>query len=147
MILLGKIAVGVGASLVVSAGLLCSDGFVRVDVREAPPDAHHIVVIAPALLAPIGLHFVPPQKLEAASQQIRPWMPAVRAGIAALQKQDDMTIVEVAEPDEHVLVRKEGGDIAVNVTDEGENVYVRAPIRAISSSLEEIAAAGKPGKT
>lgn len=147
MILLGKIVLGAAGAFVVSAGVLCSEGFVRVDVREARPGAHHILIVAPAMLAPIGLHFVPQEKLGDASQQIRPWMPAVRAGIAELAKQDEMTIVEVSERDEHVLVRKEGGDIVVNVTDPDESVYVRAPIRAISSSLEEIAAARQTGKT
>ena len=147
MILLGKLALGVGGSIVVAAGLLCSEGLLRVDVRESGPEAHHIFIVAPAVIAPIGIRFVPSAKLQDAAQQIRPWMPAIRAGIASLREENDMTLVDVSDAEEHVSVRKEGGSIVVDVKDANENVHVSAPLRAISSTVEEIAAVKDPGKS
>jgi len=147
MILLGKIVLGTASSLVVCAGILCSEGFVCVDVRETQPEVHHIFVVAPAMLVPICLHFVPADKLQNASEQVRPWMPAIRAAAQSLREQADMTLVEVAQPDQHVAVKKEGGSIVVDVKDSQDTVHVSVPLRAISSSLEEISSSQTAGKS
>jgi hypothetical protein len=40
-----------------------------------------------------------------------------------------------------VLVSKEGGSVVVDVTDTEETVHVSAPIRAIESTVDQVAAA------
>jgi prephenate dehydrogenase len=49
-------------------------------------------------------------------------------------------LVEVKEPGEHVRVAKEGGSIVVDVEEKDETVHVSTPIRAISSTVEQLAA-------
>jgi hypothetical protein len=142
MLLLGKLALGAGSVALLAGGILCSEGFVRVDVRETRPEAHHIFVVAPAMLAPIGAHFVPKAKLKEASAQVRPWMPVIRAALTSLREQSDLTLVEVNDPQEHVVVKKYGGDIVVDVAEEDENVHVSVPLRAMASTIEVIADAG-----
>ena len=140
MILLGKIALGMMGAAVASAGLICSEGFVDVNVvqhRDSPP---HIHVIAPAMLAPIAVRLVPDEKLARASEQIQPWLPAVREALDGLLDAPDMTLVEVSDPDEYVHVAKYGGDIVVDVANGDETVHVSAPIRAIHSTVEALAA-------
>ncbi|HKQ86783.1 MAG TPA: hypothetical protein VJS43_08440 [Candidatus Acidoferrales bacterium] len=140
MILLGKIALGMMGAAVASAGLLCSEGFVDVNVvqhRDSPP---HIHVIVPAMLAPIAVRLVPDEKLARASEQIQPWLPTVREALDGLRDAPDMTLVEVSDPDEYVHVAKYGGDIVVDVADRGETVHVSAPIGAIYSTVEALAA-------
>ncbi|MGH9572004.1 MAG: hypothetical protein ACRD40_00525 [Candidatus Acidiferrales bacterium] len=140
MILLGKIALGMVGTALAGAGLLCSEGFVDVNVvqrRDSPP---HIHVIAPAMLAPIAVRLLPDEKLARASEQIQPFLPTIRAALDGLSDGPDMTLVEVSDPNEYVHVAKYGGDIVVDVANRGETVHVSAPIRAIGSTVEALAA-------
>jgi hypothetical protein len=143
MILLGKLMLGVVGTAVAGVGLLCSEGLIEVNVVEKQPEAHHIYVLAPALLIPMGLHFVPKQKLGHASAELQPWMPTIRAALDGLRDGQDVTLVEVKQEGQHVLVASRGGDIIVDVTDKDDTVHVSAPIRAISSTVEQLAAAGE----
>ena len=142
MILLGKIALGIVGTAVAGVGVLCSEGMIEVKVVERKPEVHHVYVIAPAMLVPIGMHFAPQRDLSHAAAQIRPWLPTIRAALDQLRESDDVTLVEVKEPGEHVRVAKEGGSIVVDVQDENETVHVSTPIRAISSTIEQLAASG-----
>jgi len=140
VVLFGKIVLGVVGTAVAGVGLLCSDGLIEVKVVERQPETHHVYVIAPAMLVPIGMHFAPRKDLSRAAAQIQPWMPTVRAALDQLRDSDDITLVEVKEPGEHVRVAKEGGSIVVDVEDRDETVHVSTPIRAISSTIEQLAA-------
>jgi hypothetical protein len=142
VILLGKIALGIVGTAVAGVGVLCSEGMIEVKVVERQPEVHHVYVIAPAMLVPIGMHFAPQRDLSRAAAQIRPWLPTIRAALDQLRESDDVTLVEVKEPGEHVRVAKEGGSIVVDVQDEDETVHVSTPIRAISSTIEQLAASG-----
>jgi hypothetical protein len=140
VVLLGKIALGVVGTAVAGVGILCSDGMIEVKVVERQPEVHHVYVIAPAMLVPIGMHFAPRRELSRAAAQIQPWMPTIRAALDQLRESDDVTLVEVKEPGEHVRVAKEGGSIVVDVEDRDDTVHVSAPLRAISSTIEQLAA-------
>ena len=141
MVLFGKIALGIVGTAVAGVGLLCGEGMIEVKVVERAPEVHHVYVIAPAMLVPIGMHFAPRRDLSHASAEIKPWLPTIRAALEQLRDADDVTLVEVREPGEHVRVAKEGGSIVVDVEDHDETVHVSTPIRAISSTIEQLAAA------
>lgn len=139
MILLGKIALGIAGFAVAGAGMLCSEGFVDVNVvqhRDSPP---HLHVIAPAMLAPIAVRLVPNDKLADASEKLRPWLPTIRAALDSLRDSPDLTLVEVSDPDEYVHVEKRYGDIVVDVANRKETVHLSVPIRAIHSTVEALA--------
>jgi hypothetical protein len=141
MLLLGKIALSLAGTAVAGVGLLCSQGTIQVNVIEKRPEGHHIHVMAPALLLPIGMHFAPKEGISEASAEIQPWLPAIRAALAQLRECDDIAFVEVKEPGQQVRVAKSGGSLVVDVNSEEQSVHVSAPIRAISSAVEELAAA------
>ena len=143
MILLGKIALGMASVGLAGAGVLCSEGVVHVKVIEKEPQGVHINLdlVAPALLAPIAMHLAPRRELRQAAGRIDPYVPVIRAALEGLRETDDVTLVEVKEPGEHVKISKLGGSIIVDVDEEGETVHVSAPIRAISSTVEQLAAA------
>lgn len=141
MILMGKLALGFAGAAVAGVGLLCSEGLVDVNVVERQPEQHHIHIVAPALLVPATLHFVPKQKLAQGSREMQECMPMIRVALHELRKAEDMTFVEVKQEGEHVLVKKVGGSIVVDVDDADNTVHVSTPIRTIESSIEEIAAA------
>jgi len=141
MIVLGKIVLGMAGVGLAGVGVLCSEGLVQVKVIEKEPQGHHINVIAPAILAPIAVHFAPQRDLSKAARDIQPYLPAIRAALDSLRDADDVVFVEVKESNQHVEVSKSGGSIVVDVDDEGETVHVSTPIRAISSTIEQLAAA------
>src|SRR5271168_4252090 len=140
MILLGKVALGIAGTALAGVGLICSEGMIEVNVVEKQPEAHHVYVLAPAMLVPIGVHFVPSRKLGQAASELKPWMPTIRAALEQLRDGEDITLVDVREPDQHVVVTKDGGSVVVD-TDKDETVHVSTPIRAIESTLEQVAAA------
>lgn len=150
MILLGKIALGCASVAVAGIGLLCSEGLVEVNVVERSPERHHVFVVAPALLIPAALHFIPKDQLAHEAhdlRQLREWMPTIRVAMNELRNAADLKLVEVKEENQRVVVKKEGGSIVVDVDEEGETVHVSTPIRAIESSIEELAAAGRAAET
>ncbi len=69
MILFGKIVLGVAGTAVAGVGLLCSEGMIEVKVVERQPEVHHVYVIAPAMLAPIAVHFAPQRELSHAAAE------------------------------------------------------------------------------
>ncbi|MGB0036751.1 MAG: hypothetical protein WBP79_14870 [Candidatus Acidiferrales bacterium] len=141
MMLLGKIVLGITGTALAGTGLLFSEGAITVNVVERQPERHHIYIFAPALIVPIGMHFVPKEHLAPASREIKPWLPTIRAAVAQLRECEDIVFVEVKNAEEHVRVAKSGADIVVDVDSQDDTVHVSAPIRAISSSIEELAAA------
>jgi hypothetical protein len=142
VVLFGKIVLGIVGTAVAGVGLLCSEGMIVVNVVERAPEVHHVYVIAPATLVPIGMHFAPRRELSRAAAEIKPWLPTIRVALEQLRDTDDVTLVEVREPGEHVRVTKEGRSIVVDVEDHDDTVHISTPIRAISSTIEQLAAAG-----
>jgi len=140
MILLGKIVLGMAGVGLAGASILCSEGLVHVKVIEKQPQGVHINVIAPAMLAPIAVHLAPQRDLAQAARRIQPYMPVIRAALDGLRDSEDAVLVDVTEPGEHVEVAKSGGSIVVDVDDDAETVHVSTPVRAISSTVEQLAA-------
>jgi len=141
MLLLGKVGLGIVGTALAGVGIICSEGMISVNVETRQPEKHHVYVIAPAMLVPIGMHFVPKEHLADSAREIQPWMPTIRAAMDALGESEDITFVEVKEPGQNVRVAKSGGSIVVDVDDNDETVHVSTPIRAMASAMEELAAA------
>jgi len=141
MILLGRVGLGIVGTALAGAGIICSEGMISVNVETRQPEKHHVLVVAPAMLVPIAMHFVPKDRLGEQAREIQPWMPTIRAGLDALSESDDITFVEVKEAGQNVRIAKSGGSIVVDVNDNDETVHVSTPIRAMSSAIEELAAA------
>jgi len=141
MILLGKIVLGMAGVGLAGASILCSEGLVHVKVIEKQPQGVHINVIAPAMLAPIAVHLAPQRDLAQAARQIQPYLPVIRAALDGLRESEDVVLVDVQEPGEQIEVAKSGSSIVVDVDDEGETVHISTPVRAISSTVEQLAAA------
>src|SRR6202140_768304 len=130
MILLGKVGLGIVGTALAGAGIICSEGMISVNVETRQPEKHHVLVVAPAMLVPIAMHFVPKDRLGEQAPEIQPWMPTIRAALDALGESDDITFVEVKEAGQNVRVAKRGGSIVVDVNDNDETVHVSTPIRA-----------------
>jgi hypothetical protein len=135
----GKLAMGLLGTAVVAGAMVSSEGFVNVRVHEKQPGGHNIHVIAPALVIPLSMRFAPQHSLEEATEQMKPWLPTIRAAMEGLRECADADFVEVSGPNQHVRVSKSGGAIVVDVDDEGETVHVSVPVRAMESAIEDLA--------
>jgi len=142
MILLAKLALGTLGTVVAAGGVISSEGFVSVRVHEKKPDGTHVSLIVPAMVLDGGLHFVPKENLQDASEKVRPWLPTIHAAIDAMKSEGDTTFVEVREVNQHVTVATHNGAIVVDVDDDGETVHVSTPLRAIDNAIDQISAAG-----
>jgi len=135
--------VKVAAVLAVPLALLAtvaSLGVVVVDVREGGPDGHRIVVPVPLVFAQAALAAAP----AVVEEEIRLPEEAVRhVGIArdlleAVAAAPDGVFVHVEQPDEEVLIRKEGDKFVVRVRGRnGEDVSVNAPLSLAMSALPD----------
>jgi hypothetical protein len=139
MILLAKLGVGLVSTVAVGGAMLCSEGFLAVNVHEKQPNGTNIAFMAPAALVPMALEFVPNRHLAKASEKLRPYLPVIDAALPALEDCPDGVLVEVIDPGEHVRVAKESGSIVVDVNDSEDVVHVAVPLRAALSSIHEIA--------
>jgi hypothetical protein len=160
MILLGKIVLGMAGAALAGASVLCSEGLLNVNVVAKQPDGVHIHVIAPAMLAPMAARLAPlavrvgspaarvfphaagddPQCVMTQAQwQLQGKLPFIRAALADLRNEDDFTLVEVDAPGEHVHVAKSGDAIVVDVDNSDAAVHVSAPIRALASTINQLA--------
>jgi hypothetical protein len=142
MIFLAKAGIGLMGAVLVGGAAISSEGFIRVKVHEKQHDGTNVSLIVPAAVVPMALEFVPDRQLAQASAKLRPYMPIIEAAIPALEDCADGVLVEVIDPDEHVVVAKVGASIVVDVNDSEENVHVAVPLRAVRASIGEIAAAG-----
>ena len=114
---------------------------ISVNVETRQPEKHHIYVAGAgdACADRDALHS------ERASRRACARNSALVAddsrGLDALSESEDITFVEVKEPGQNVRVAKSGGSIVVDVNENDETVHVSTPIRAMSSAIEELAAA------
>jgi hypothetical protein len=146
MIVLAKIALGIAGLGVAGVSVLCSEGVVNVKVVEKQPHGFHMHVIAPAMLAPIAVRLAPQSALADAAREIRPHMPEIQAALNELRDSDDFVLVEVKSPEEHVEVQKAGRSIVVDVDDADDFVHVSAPIGAVASTIDQLAAGGEDSR-
>jgi hypothetical protein len=141
MIFLAKLGIGVLGTALVGGAALSSEGFIYVNVQEKHPGGTHVNVFVPAALVPATLHFVPRHHFADSSHDMREALPIIDAAIPALRDSPDGVFVEVREPDEHVMVAKQGGSIIVDVNDPDETVHVSVPLVAAQSAIHQIAEA------
>jgi hypothetical protein len=145
MIVFGKIAVGMLGSALVAGAVVSSEGFIHVRVHENRADGTHLSLVAPAMIVPLTLKFVPRKYMEEPAKQVEPWLPLIDAALSGLNDcADGTTLVEVTDSHEHVTVVKSGGAVVVDVEDPDETVHVAVPLRAVSSAIHEIAAKAGP---
>jgi len=125
--------------VVLTGAVVYDTGAIRVDVREKKSDGDHVRVWVPAIVLPIAAYVAPKEKLREASQEIRPWLPTIRAATEELSRCPDTTLVQVDDRHEHVRIAKLGDALVIDVDDEGETVHVSIPIKVIGYTASQLA--------
>lgn len=140
-IIFQRIVYSVLAAVLLLGLVVYSEGAVTVYVHEKAPQDTRIWLPVPALLVEAGLRFVPDDKLREASREIRPWLPAIEAASLELGRCPDVTLVEVKNRTEHVLISKQGDTLRIDVEDGTDTVHVALPVDLVNSLAHRLEAA------
>jgi len=122
--------------------VVAGTGVIWVSIQEKQPGGTHLRLAVPAIMVPLGLRFVPRHVWREQAAQAQPWMPVVMVAADELRKCPDGTFVEVRSRTEYVNIAKRGGDMVVDVDDEGDVVHVAFPIYLLGSVAHQLEADG-----
>jgi hypothetical protein len=140
MVLLGKIALGFGATVVMAGAYTFREGLIRVDVDETHGKGQHLHVWAPAALVPMAMHFVPRNQMMRAGDHAGKYMPLVHAVAKELQKYPEAELVEVQDGRQYVHIRTHDGKLVIDAEEPGQTVHVSCPLSTIDDVSRELAA-------
>jgi hypothetical protein len=139
MVLLAKIALGFGATVVLAGAYTFREGLLSVDVDQSRGNGSHVHVWLPAAVVPMALHFVPRHKMEEAGEKTEQFMPLVHVVAKELQKYPEAELVEVRDGEQHVHIRTHDGKLLIDVEEPGEEVHVACPLATIDDVSRELA--------
>jgi hypothetical protein len=140
MVLLAKIALGFGATVLLAGAYTFREGLVRVDVDETRGRGQHVHVWLPAAVIPMAIHFVPRDQLLRAGEDSGKFMPLVHAVAKELQRYPEADLVEVRDGQQYVHVHTHNGNLLIDAEEPGQTVHVSCPLATIDDVSRELAA-------
>jgi hypothetical protein len=139
MVLLAKIALGFGATVVMAGAYTFREGLIRVDVDKTRGEEHHVHVWVPAAMVPMAMHFVPRKQMFRAGVRSAEFMPLMHAVAKELQKYPEAELVEVHDGEQYVRIRTHNGNLMIDAEEPGETVQVSCPLATIDDVSRELA--------
>jgi hypothetical protein len=139
MVLLAKIALGFGATVVTAAAYTFQEGLLRVDVDETHGKGSHVHVWVPAAIVPMAMHFIPRDRMHDAGERAANFMPLVHAVAKELQKYPEAELVEVHDGLQYVHIRTHNGNLLIDADEPGQTVHVSCPLVTIDDVSRELA--------
>lgn len=140
MVLLAKIALGFGATVVMAGAYTFREGLIRVDVDETRGEEHHVHVWVPAAIVPMAMHFVPRSQMLRAGEHSEKFMPVVHAVAKELQNYPEAELIDVHDGEQYVRVRTHNGNLMIDAEEPGQTVHVSCPLATIDDVSRELAA-------
>lgn len=139
MLMLAKVALGLGAAAAVAGVYVFREGVIRVDVDEHRAGGTHLHLLVPAALVGTGLHFVPQEQLQCTSKDIQPYLPVLREVSKELEKYPDVELVDVSSERDHVRVAMVAGKLHIDaVSEDGDVVHVSVPAEVLNDVADEL---------
>ena len=142
--MLAKVAAGVLGTAALAGAYVVHEGAVRIAVDERSAGGQHIHLLLPAALVPVGLKFVPDEKLRQAAAPARPWLPAVRAASQELGRLPDADLLEVRDTRDHVRLSKRGRLLVLDVESTRETVHISFPLKTLDQVARRLESLGPP---
>lgn len=139
MVLLAKMALGFGATVVLAGAYTFREGVLRVDVDESRGRGQHVHVWVPAAIIPMAMHFVPRNQMNHAGYEAGKFMPLVHAVAKELQRYPEAELVEVKDGDQYVHIRTHNGSLLIDAEEPGQTVHVSCPLATIDDVSRELA--------
>ncbi len=128
MVLLAKIALGLGGTIAVAGAYTFREGVIRVDADESRAGGSHTHFWVPAAVIPLTLHLIPDRQLDKVTCRARPWLPTFRAMTKELKKYHAPELIDARGADKNVHVRTHNGKLLIDVDESGQRVHVICPI-------------------
>lgn len=139
MLILAKAALGLGATMALAGAYVFHEGVIRVDVDEHRTDGSHVHFWVPATVVSVGMHFVPKDQLNRTTEQVRPFLPALRELTKELEKYPNVELVDVTNARDHVRVAMVDGKLRIDaVSGEGDVVHLSVPARVLQDVVDEL---------
>ena len=138
--ILGKIALGLGGTLVLAGAFTFHDGVIRVSVDEARQNGDHVHLVLPATIVSVGMRLIPEREFDHALREAGPYMPMLDSLSKELSRLPDFELVSVDSAEEHVRVRTEGRHLVIDVHSQEETVHVSLPLATLRHIAEDLQA-------
>jgi len=138
MMLLAKVALGLGGTLVMAGAYTFHEGVIRVDVDEHRAEGEHIHFWVPATVVPLALHLAPSKDMDCVAQQAGQFMPMLRTLTKELEKFPDVKFLEVEEPGQHVEIQTHKGHLLIDVHDADDTVHIVCPLATLRDVADEL---------
>lgn len=138
MILLAKVALGMGGALVAAGAYTFHEGVIRVDVDEFRAGGSHVHFWVPAAAVPMAMHFVPGHHFRDAACHAREFLPVAHALFKELKNFPDAEFVEVKDDEQHVQIRTHEGKLQIDVDDPDEKVHVLVPLSTVDDVVGQL---------
>lgn len=139
MVLLAKVALGFGATVLLAGAYTFREGLLRVDVDESRGQGSHVYVWVPAAIVPMAMHFIPRDKMRQAGERSAEFMPLVHAIAKELQKYPEAELIEVHDGPQFVHIRTHNGNLMIDAEEPGQTVHVSCPLATIDDVSRELA--------
>lgn len=136
--MLARVMAGVLGTAALAGAYVVQEGAVRVAVDQPGADGTHVRLLVPAALVPVGLKFVPDEKLREAAERARPWLPAIRVGSRELARLPDVELVEARDANEHVRIAKHGALFVLEVESPRETVRLSFPLKTLDQVAQQL---------
>jgi hypothetical protein len=139
MLVLAKVALGLGATVAMAGACVFHEGVIRVDVDEQRAGGSHVHFWVPAMVVATGMHFLPKNQLNHTTAEVRPFLPALREIAKELEKYPNVELVDVSDARDHVRIAMEDGRLRIDaVSEDGDVVHVSVPARLLQDVADEL---------
>jgi hypothetical protein len=139
MLILAKVALGLGATMAMAGAYVFHEGVIRVDVDEHRAGGSHVHFWVPATVVSAGMHLAPKDQLNHVTEGARPFLPVLRELAKELEKYPNVELVDVTDARDHVRVAMEDGKLRIDaVTGDGDVVHLSVPARVLSEVADEL---------
>lgn len=139
MLILAKAALGLGATMAMAGVYVFHEGVIRVDVDEHRAGGSHVHFWVPATVVSAGMHFVPKEQMNRATEEARPFLPVLREVAKELEKYPNVELVDVTDARDHVRVAMVDGKLQIDaVSGDGDVVHLSVPARVLRDVADEL---------
>jgi hypothetical protein len=141
MLILAKVALGLGATMAMAGAYVFREGVIRVDVDEHRAGGSHVHFWVPATVVSVGMHLAPKDQLNHATEGARPLLPVLREVSKELEKYPNVELVDVTDARDHVRVAMVDGKLQIDaVSGDGDVVHLSVPARVLQDVADELEA-------
>jgi len=149
MLVLAKVALGLGATLVMTTAYVFHEGVIRVDVDEHHQGGSHVHFWVPATTVSAGMRLArlaPQHPLEQAAVQAKPYLPILRTLAKELQKYPNAEFIDVTDEEQHVHIATVHGKMRIDVLGDDETVHVQVPVETLMDVADQLEDAARSAR-